>query len=99
MIDDAFKPTAAGVLVPTDRLEKTRRVMLEMTFTRLKRALKLAKAEGLIALFFCRTCEKPVEIQHEDQLVETVTDGDGKDTKAGGGRFSLSCGCTVWAIR
>lgn len=99
MSDAGFSERASGVLVPSNTLEKQEKTILEMDFTRLRRALKLAKSFDMIGLFFCRTCEQPIEIHQAEQLVEVVTDSDGKESKAGGGRMSLSCGCTAWTVR
>lgn len=93
-----FAERPSGILVPAHALDKQHKTILQADFQRLKRNLAFAKQHQMRAMFFCETCNAPIRMTHEHQIVTEVTT-DGKKTPAGGGDLVLNCGCTTWAVR
>lgn len=79
----------SGLYVPTDAIDRT---LLDDDWRKLRRLFRLAKAQGMVAAFFCLECKQPIAGSNEDRLVS------GKDGKALGGRIVLRCGCTKWRV-
>lgn len=80
----------SGLYVPAEAVERT---ILEDDWKRLRRLFRLARAQQMVAAFFCRECKQPIAGSNDDRLVA------GKDGKALGGRIVLRCGCTVWRVK
>ena len=80
----------SGLYVPKDATERT---ILVDDWKKLHRMFKLARAQQMVAAFFCRECKQPISGSNEDRLVS------GKDGKALGGRIVLRCGCTIWRVK
>ena len=80
----------SGLYVPKDAVERT---LLEDDWRKLRRLFRLAKAQKMVAAFFCTECRQPIAGSHEDRLIA------GKDGKALGGRIVLRCQCTAWRVK
>lgn len=89
-VAEGLAQRASGLYVPKDA---TLRTMPEADFVKLRRALKLAKENLMVAAFFCRECKQPIALEQVDRLIQGV------GGKAGGGRIELTCGCTTWSVR
>lgn len=94
-----YAQTASGIIIPAQTLDRLHRTIVKQEFVKLTRLLTFAKANGMKALFTCDTCNMPIAFQHHDQIVTEIEDRKGRKSPAGGGRFSLQCGCTTWDIR
>ena len=79
----------SGIYVPKEAVTRT---LLEDDWRKMRRLFRLAKAQGMVAAYFCLECREPIAGAHEDRLVS------GKDGKAMGGRIVLRCGCTAWKV-
>lgn len=95
----AFAQRASGLLVPSATLEKQTYTLPEADFVKLKRLMKFAREFGLVAMYFCETCKEPVQLKQADRIVVEVDGPDQTKVNASGGRFTLSCGCSIWSIR
>lgn len=94
-----YAQTASGIIIPAQTLDRLERRMDPQEFKQLLRALALAGKHGMRGLFSCDTCHAPIAVEQHDQIVTQIPDGAGKTTSAGGGRPSLRCGCTTWAVK
>lgn len=98
MPQQAFSQRASGILVPTATLDKQQYTIPQSHFVKLKRLMAFAREYELTAMYFCQRCKEPVQLKQFDRIVTEVGPKDAK-VNAAGGRFSLSCGCSVWSIR
>lgn len=96
--DLGFAQTESGILIPAQTLDRLERRITPQEFKKLCRVLAFATANDMRALFLCKTCNAPIRVNHHDQLVTELKDA-GKMKPAGGGRISLQCGCTTWAVK
>ena len=87
---DGLTRRISGLYVPKEAVART---ILADDWKKLHRMFRLARAQHMVAAFFCRECKQPIEGSNEDRLIAGV------DGKATGGRIVLRCGCTTWRVK
>lgn len=95
----AYAQRSSGVLVPKETLRKQQYTLPERDFVKMRRLMQFAREFGLVAMYFCETCQEPVQLTHGDRLIVEFKDEHGKSQPAKGGRISLACGCSAWTVR